>query len=183
MLKPIFVLYLVTVLSLLFACGMVGYWIVQPVAKAVQGKQRPTRFSLVDLLWLSILVAGATAPLANLSRLLLDDRFDRISGRIGLLAVAVVCFVWWRGVATLTGLGIADHRRRGAFLVLIMPAALAISAFGVPVFFLTFWSVLQGHNVFWFWFAAIMGFVAVVLLRSVSFWVLATADSQADIRG
>ena len=177
-------MYLVGMAVVLYVCGMAGYWILQPIANAVKGRRRPTRYSMVDFLWLSIMVTVSLAPLGNIvSSWEMDvGRFDRsyynlIIGIIAVMILVVIAIVWWRGIATLSGLGIDDHRRRGTFLMVVVPASIAISLFAVPAMMFSLVSAFNGEGrevLFWFTTVGVM-VPAVYVARRLCLWVLSGA--------
>ena len=165
----IFVFFLV-----ILACSMFGYAILQPIAKAVKGKRRPTRYTTIDFLWLTILLQIPLVLLSNASRSFNNGRetsiiFAVISGIVVFLFVGI----WWRGVATLSGLGISSVWRRGVFLTILLPVAIYGSAVAMPMLMLAPFSLGTSNWIFlWVGLLALTPIVA-YCFRQLSFWVLA----------
>ncbi len=102
-------------------CGIFGYVILEPVIRAGGKVRCPPQFFLSDLFWLMLLLQ---LPLWFLSCAVKWCDAWQIS--IGAPALLLVCvIVWFRGASRLTRLGILDARRRGVFLVVILPMAIA----------------------------------------------------------
>ena len=171
------VVYISGLIALLCVCGLSGYWILQPIAKAVKGRRRPTRYSMIDVLWLSIMATVSLAPVANFFSAQELPGLNWAICFVTMMSLAVVVIVWWRGIATLSGLRIVDHRRRGTFLLVLLPLSLTVSLVGVPGLLALFGDALNGT---WFellfWFLAVASFILVVLVaRQMSLWVLSGA--------
>ncbi len=164
----IFVFFLV-----ILACSMFGYAILQPVAKAVKGKRRPTRFTTIDFLWLTILLQIPLVLLSNASRSF-NNRFETslFAAISGIIVFLFVC-VWWRGVATLSGLGINSIWRRGVFLTILLPVAIYGSAVGMPMLLLAPFSLGTSNWVFLWIGLVVLTPIVAYCFRQLSFWVLA----------
>ena len=173
----VFVFFLV-----ILACSMFGYAILQPIAKAVKGKRRPTRFTTIDFLWLTILLQIPLALLSNAGRWFNNDNDSYTSTIIAVTAGFVVFLfvgIWWRGVATLSGLGINSVWRRGVFLTILLPVAIYGSAVGMPMLLLAPFSIGRSN-----WLYAWLGVVALTPLvaycfRLASHCVLAEIEQPA----
>lgn len=164
---------------IVFVCGAGFAWtILQPFAQAVRGCKRPTRFVTSDFLYLMVLL---TLPLVFLSDARRWADASRIQGAGGLL-IAVFVYAWWRGAATLSGVGIYQPSKRGIFLVVILPLAIVGSVVAVPALVATTILLFGGfHRGGWsdwlIWLVGAVGLPVVALLfRSLSKWTL--KDSQ-----
>ncbi len=170
-------LYIFVFFLIILACSMFGYAILQPIAKAVKGKRRPTRFTTNDFLWLTILLQIPLALLSNAGRWFNNDSYTTtiIAVTAGFVVFLVVG-VWWRGVATLSGLGINSVWRRGVFLTILLPVAIYGSAVGMPMLLLAPFSIGRSN-----WLYAWLGLVVLTPLvaycfRVASHWVLAEIE-------
>ena len=172
-------------IALLVVCTAAGYVILQPMATAVKYKRRPTRFLMVDFVWLTILAGGLLAPLSNFFGSFFDQRWAaNLTGISGAMILLVVILVWWRGIATLSGLGIHSHLRRGVFLLVVVPSAIGVSLGGFFGILVGVVLVIEGEitsSLMLYVLVPLAFAVSVYVLRRVCFWVLAGAqDTDHD---
>jgi hypothetical protein len=170
------IIYIVAFFLVILTCSMFGYAILQPIAKAVKGKRRPTRFTTIDFLWLTISLQIPLALLSNVGRQF-NNRFETTVFAV-TSAIVVILFVgvWWRGVATLSGLGIKSVWRRGAFLTILLPVAIYGSAVGMPMLILAPFSIGKSHWLYAWLAVAVLTPVVAYWLRLASHWVLAEIE-------
>ncbi len=174
-----FLLYLVAFFLGILACSMFGYVILQPFAKAVKGRQRPTRFTTVDFLWLTIMLQIPLVCLSNVGRSLKTSFETSVLATTTAIVVLLCIGVWWRGVATLSGLGIRGVWRRGVFLTILLPIAILGSAIGMPILIMSLaYSLFESHLVSILVSIAVLTPVVAYCFRLVSVWVLAELEPQ-----
>ena len=167
-------IYIFVFVLVILACSMFGYAILQPIAKAVKGKRRPTRFTTIDFLWLTILLQIPLVLLSNASRSFNNGFEPSVIFAVTSGIVVFLCVgIWWRGVATLSGLGINSIWRRGVFLTILLPVAIYGSAVGMPMLLLAPFSLGTSNWVFLWIGLVVLTPIVAYCFRQLSFWVLA----------
>jgi hypothetical protein len=166
-------LLLLLFLLYFLVCGAAfAYAILQPFARAVGGRARPNRFITSDLLWLMTMLA---LPMGCLSAVVRGYDAVPVAVVSGLL-IAVFAFAWWRGTATLSGLGIRQPLRRWIFLVVILPVSFVGGALTPLVLLASALAIGEMHrrpHISWISLASAAGLLLLaVSFRRLSYWVL-----------
>ena len=168
--------YIFVFVLFILACSMFGYAILQPIARAVKGKRRPTRFTTIDFLWLTILLQLPLAFLANVGRWF-NNQFATTTYAVTIgIVIFLIVGVWWRGVATLSGLGINGVWRRGVFLTILLPVAIYGSAVGMPLLFMAPFSIGRSNWLYAWLVVVVLTPLVAYFFRRASSWVLAEIE-------
>jgi hypothetical protein len=128
--------FLFWILMLAVGGATFGYAVLQPFIAATRKRSQgvhTVQFLMSDLLWLALLTHLPLVFLAA-ARHWQDGSIVAVLG--GLL-MAMVLYLWFRGVTLLSKIGVEQPLRRGVFLVLVLPVAVLGSLLvGFPVLLL-----------------------------------------------
>ena len=171
------IILMLLLLAAIFAIsGAVGYYIMQPSAAAARERRRSSTVFLVDLFALSVtlaipLVAGTALRQSE------DPAFNTLAGAFHIIFPVLFASVWWRGVVTLSSIGVTNAWKRGVYLSLVMPFAIWLAAIGVPMLIFATINLgdLPAERRWAFIFCWIATSFLVKLFRSVNEWVIADA--------
>ena len=152
-----------------------------PLDRAAKNRRYPIQFSLADFLCLFVQVHIVLAGPTLLFRRM-EEEVPAVA--ISLATVAVVLFVWWTGVRTLSRAGVHGTVSRAITLTVAIPFGFA-AAFAIPILALGIWVRLV-YSASEMPDAALMGAVEIGLvalelaLGFVTRRILAAANRQRE---
>ncbi len=169
------------IVLLLVALPLIGRWILSPFAEATRFLHAPRRFLLSDFIWLFVLLQASLAT----ARLAMDETPAFVIILVFLILASVA--IWGGAVSALSRAGVAQSLQRGVFVLVLLPAVLALmgavvvelgALTALSVVFLGIRGAPQPELGLYF---APLGIPAIVLaawaLRQLTRWVVAGASS------
>jgi len=160
--------------------ALLGRWIMRPMREASQWVQAPRRFYLADFVWLMILLQAAFAVVALVPT---EERAIFVILLVFFVGSSVA--VWAAATSVLSRAGIQQARRRGVFVLVVLPGVLIELCAAILWPFV----VLAGSGVamprrdeLLIWLTVVIGgFVGILLvawlLRLTVRWIVAGAES------
>ncbi len=161
-----------------------GYAVLKPFIAASR-KCGPTaragQFLLSDLLWLMM---SCHLPLAFVAAARYGRSEDSVViAVVALVLMAIVFYVWFRGVMALSKLGVDRPIRRGVFLVLVLPLAVVGSLLTAVLILavIVLLAIERQDNTWLIWWLAAAATLASACVggRSLAHWVIAGAAANA----
>lgn len=101
-----------------------GYWVLGPVSRKMHVYQLPTQFLLSDFFWLILQIQLILATCLRVLQPQVDDQWTTFALICGAGGVASL-MMWLGGVSFLSRAGVRWALRRGVFLMILLPCALA----------------------------------------------------------
>lgn len=144
-------------------------WILNPLDRAAKACMGPTKFQIIDFFCLffelQVTCAAVVALFPPRGRLVACVGF-------GLVVLAV----WYKGVQILSQAGIADPRRRAAFVWFVLPTTYVVTLGTLPLFGLTLYAWSDNR-----WVALLLPMAMAVLGINVylSAWICRGAAAPA----
>jgi hypothetical protein len=169
-----------------------GRWLLEPVNRAAGHLNAPTRFVLSDFLWLMIQLQVMLATVLVQIREQVPQRGQFVI--LGLLALPIV-ILWAASVSVVSRAGITQPLRRAVLILILVPGALA-EIMALPLLLIGAWVAVTTEPGDWAartWsnllsvrLTGLMGAAAVVvvcamILRRLSYWVLAAPIAATAI--
>jgi hypothetical protein len=117
-------------------------WSLRPLGEAIRRVNAPTRFALADILWLVILIQVALGASTAIYR---GDFEQSSRWQMMSFLLAGAIGIWVGGVSTMSRAGIKDPKRRGIFVLVVLPLVILVmiatigATLAVPSFL---WSVV-----------------------------------------
>lgn len=152
---------------------VVGQWILGPFDRAGRGRNRPTRFRIVDFF---CLIMELQVVLAIMALAFVDEAQLRFW--LGGVASLLVIAMWYKGVGRLSQAGIEDAWRRAAFNWFVLPVTFGATLATVPalVVFAGLWFGEPDRPIpLLVWILVIGCPAGLVASRFLSQWILAGA--------